>query len=315
MNKLYLGIDTSNYKTSVSVIDSDRNILFNRSEFLDVKQGERGLRQSDAFFMHSNKLPHFVEELFRDIDPTDIKAIGVSTRPRRVEGSYMPCFLAGYNLAREIGAALGIPVYEFSHQEGHAAAILEHNGLIENKQVILGHLSGGTTEFLLCSRDPQGYETQIIGGTKDISIGQLIDRFGVQLGMPFPSGRYLDEMASVSSDIQPTKIIPRIRIDDGYFNLSGIENKLSRFLQEHNEASESDIKSVVSELFNKIALLLTDSADYLREKFSVDDVYLAGGVSSSRTVRNIIDRTYIHFGEAELSGDNAVGVALLAMRR
>ena len=124
MKSLYLGIDTSNYRTSAAVVDSDGSILAQKAVLLDVPEGKRGLRQSDAFFMHSNRLPGYIEEIFGLADPVCIKAVGVSERPRRIEGSYMPCFLAGINAAREIASALKVPVYCFSHQEGHAAAVM-----------------------------------------------------------------------------------------------------------------------------------------------------------------------------------------------
>lgn len=322
MSRLFLGIDTSNYKTSLSIIDENGNIVFNRSEYLEVKQGERGLRQSDAFFKQSNNLPVFVKDAFESVNAEDIAAIGVSTRPRRVEGSYMPCFLAGHNLALELGSALGIPVYEFSHQEGHFAAI--HANCAKWGQsktvdfVISGtvldaffHLSGGTTEFLLCEEDDLGYKMEIVGGTKDISFGQVIDRIGVELGYSFPSGMYLDKIATESKS--SSSIIPKIKLDDGYFNLSGIETKLSRFIQDGH--SEEEINAMIAELFEKIAKLLVDSADYLIEKYDICTVYMAGGVASSETIRKLIDRPYIRFGQPELSGDNAVGIAMLARKQ
>ena len=104
----------------------------------------------------------------------------------------MPCFLAGVNAAREMAAVLGIPLHEFSHQEGHAAAIIENSSDTDIRRSVLFHLSGGTTEFLICEPDEDGYRMEICGGTKDISAGQLIDRAGVAMGYPFPSGAYLD---------------------------------------------------------------------------------------------------------------------------
>ncbi|MBQ0040681.1 MAG: hypothetical protein KBS56_01490 [Clostridiales bacterium] len=314
MSRLFLGIDTSNYKTSLSIVDENANIVFNKSEYLDVKQGERGLRQSDAFFKQSNNLPVFVREAFETVKASDIAAIGVSTRPRRVEVSYMPCFLAGHNLAKELGSALDIPVYEFSHQEGHVKSGRSISDDNDNSGTVLSgffHLSGGTTEFLLCEADNQGYNLEIVGGTKDISMGQLLDRIGVELGYSFPSGMYLDKIALESKS--SSSIIPKIKIDDGFFNLSGVETKLTRYLQEGH--TEEEINSMIAELFNKIAKLLIDSADYLINKYKIDTVYMAGGVASSQAIRKLIDRPYIRFGKPELSGDNAVGIAMLALNQ
>lgn len=308
MAGLFLGIDTSNYKTSLAVVDENKNIVFNKSEYLDVKQGERGLRQSEAFFKQSNNLPAFIKSVFSYVDPDDISGIGVSTRPRRLDGSYMPCFLAGYNLAQELGSTLDIPIYEFSHQEGHAAAIIDSCGISPGKVNLLYHLSGGTTELLLCSEDDMGYEMKIVGGTKDISCGQLLDRIGVELGYSFPSGMYLDKIALENNE--RTNIVPHIRHEDGYFNLSGIETKLIRYIQ--NQPSDSEINSMISALFKEIAAILNKTIEFIRTTNNIDRIYIAGGVASSESVRNhLIDCDYV-FGSPALSGDNAIGVALLA---
>ncbi len=327
MENFYVGIDTSNYKTSVAVIDDESKILFQNSEYLEVPAGKRGLRQSEAFFKHSCKIPEYINEMSKCIDMSKVRAIGVSTRPRRVEGSYMPCFLAGINTAKTITSTLDIPIFEFSHQEGHAAAIIESElPIIYYRKSLLFHLSGGTTEFLLCTPDKDGYAMEIVGGTLDISIGQLIDRTGVALGLPFPSGSYMDEDVCIYEG-KKSSILPHIKIENGYFNLSGAETKIIREIESiDNKASEgliSDeeksmlILSIEKELFTKLSELLKISATNLSEAYGVDTVYMAGGVASSRFVRNTISSsdTNIVFGKPELSGDNAVGTALLTRRK
>lgn len=345
MKKLFLGIDTSNYRTSVALVDSDGSIVTQKAVLLDVPEGKRGLRQSEAFFMHSNRLPEYIEELFGSIEPANIKAVGVSERPRRVEGSYMPCFLAGANAAREIASALKVPVYGFSHQEGHAAAVMESEGKTPPDRTLFFHLSGGTTEALICSPDEKGYSMEIVGGTRDISAGQLLDRFGVAMGMPFPSGSYLDDIAyeaikKADFDVKmtgKTGVIPKLKSKDGYFNLSGAETRLIRFAAGSSDVRSDDLAGVsyaasdevTAELFAAISELLIDDAMYLKDKYDADAICMAGGVASSRTFRAIVQNygqyekngsmagimsDLIHFGAPELSGDNAVGTALLARR-
>lgn len=322
MKSLYLGIDTSNYKTSAAIVDGDGNIIAEKSVLLDVPEGKRGLRQSEAFFMHSNRLPDYLHELFEHADPAGISAIGVSGRPRRVEGSYMPCFLAGLNAARMLGDALNVPVFRFSHQEGHAAAVLEDNGICSGDDIIFFHLSGGTTEALLCSPDEDGYRMEIAGGTLDISIGQLFDRFGVASGFPFPAGRYLDDAAygvleKAGFDTGKAGfpgIMPKINIKDGYFNLSGAETRLMNAASSDN----ADTSRIAAELFAVIADLLHREASYLSEKHNVKRVIMAGGAASSRTIRRLLSGSMdpvIEFGDPVLSGDNAVGIARLAKRK
>ncbi len=315
MNSLFLGIDTSNYKTSVAITDENDNIVFERSEFLEVEQGARGLRQSVAFFKQSNALPLFVEEALAEVDQREIRAIAVSSRPRRVEGSYMPVFLAGVNAARIISASLDIPMYEFSHQEGHAHAILTSSEVAIPKKCIMYHLSGGTTEILECTRDELGYSMEIIGGTKDISFGQLIDRVGVKLGYSFPSGAYLDEIAS---RVASSKNVPRIKHDGGSFNLSGIETKAMRQIDDENSRGIPH-DALIRSLFEQIASLIYETAQQLSYERGIEDIYISGGVGASRTIRELINSRNqgadqpirIVFGDSSLSGDNAVGIARL----
>ena len=322
MPDLYLGIDTSNYKTSVAVTDGNNRTVFERSEYLEVPQGSRGLRQSEAFFRHSNRLPEYIEEMSGSLDISAIRVAGVSSRPRRVEGSYMPCFLAGVNAAREIAAVLSIPLHEFSHQEGHAAAVIENSADIDMHRSVLFHLSGGTTEFLICEPDENGYRTDICGGTRDISVGQLIDRAGVAMGYPFPSGAYLDELAEAyyAANGRVKSGLPRIKVSDGHFNLSGAETKVLRIIE---TSDSSEHPKIAYSIFELTAELLSSSAVSAAADAGTGTVYMAGGVSASSFIRRSIseklaaagaEKPAVIFGDPALSGDNAVGIARLARR-
>lgn len=306
-----LGIDTSNYKTSVAMTDEHNNIIFEKSEFLEVEHGALGLRQSIAFFKHVNVLPSFIEEALSKVDISDIRCISVSDAPRRVEGSYMPVFMAGYNAAKLLSSSLSVPLYTFSHQEGHVAAVLKSfdTGL-SDKRSIFFHLSGGTTEALLTANDGVHYELKIVGGTKDISVGKLLDRAGVALGYDFPAGKYVDKLA-LKSGYNGSKYLSKIKSHDGWFNLSGTEYQVLG-------AIETSRTEVAAELMERIAILLFDVSKYLANKFDTKKIYMAGGVASSKYLRaKIRELTHennsftINFSSPELSGDNAVGIALL----
>ena len=123
----FLGIDTSNYTTSVSVVDNGEVVL-NLKSPLKVRQGQLGLRQSDAVFYHISNLPELMERLSASEPVKNYSAVGCSARPRDAEGSYMPCFLAGVAAAHSAAAVLGVPVFEFSHQAGHIAAAVFSSG-------------------------------------------------------------------------------------------------------------------------------------------------------------------------------------------
>ena len=182
---LTLGIDTSNYTTSSALFDEEKREIIQQKKLLPVKEGELGLRQSDAVFAHVKQLGDIVEKLFSG-KKYNITAVGVSTRPRDIEGSYMPCFLVGDMVSKTVSSVLGVPRYEFSHQQGHIAAALYSAGRLDllGEKFIAFHLSGGTTEILLADHG----ELTLLGGSLDLHAGQLVDRTGVYMHLPFPAG-------------------------------------------------------------------------------------------------------------------------------
>ena len=192
---LYLGIDTSNYTTSVAVYDSETGEITQQKKLLPVREGQLGLRQSDAVFHHTAQLHTLFEQLTATADTKKIAAVGASVRPRPVDGSYMPCFTVGENTAKILAAALQTPFFAFSHQEGHIEAVRFGTPLEQEKRFVTFHFSGGTTEAILVDETGEHPTYNIVGGSRDISYGQLLDRIGVALGMGFPSGQEMDEIA------------------------------------------------------------------------------------------------------------------------
>ena len=143
-------------------------------------------------------------------------------------------------------------------------------------------------------------------------MGQLLDRTGVQLGYDFPAGKYLDRIAM---DRSYTVFPGKIRIQDGFFNLSGTETQVMKSIEEKGD-------EIVPGIFYRIQQLLHDTAVQLSQKYKVDTVVMAGGVSASETLRKYAalwqeqrDGFRILFGDPVLSGDNAVGISLLGGRR
>ena len=185
-----LGLDTSNYTTSAAVFDGADGC--NAGRLLAVRPGELGLRQSDALFQHVKQLPALLEELEGRGLLRDLKAVGASTRPRAVEGSYMPCFLAGESQGRALAAALGVPFFACSHQQGHLAG----GGLVRRTELdLLDRSLPGLAPVRRHHRAaagpaPRGRQCGVrrsMGGTSDISAGQLIDRTRRPAGASVPS--------------------------------------------------------------------------------------------------------------------------------
>ena len=310
---LLLGIDTSNYKTSVALVDAEGNIICNYQEFLEVKKGERGLRQSNALFQHVMKLPELIESAMAQVELENIKAIAVSNKPRPVEGSYMPVFNAGVSAARTCGAALQIPVRYFSHQEGHIEAVKFYSPMSQEQKLICFHFSGGTSEALLVEELDDGkMDIEIIGGSKDLAFGQVLDRLGVALGMEFPSGQEMDEIACKTT-LPKRNILSKIKCQDGYLNLSGIETQCQRGI-----GTVTDAELIVM-TFHRLAEAIATMTRQLAEQYGIRKFLFAGGVSSSQYIRTYLQEQLsdldICFGDPKLSTDNAVGIALLGGKK
>ena len=193
---VYLGIDTSNYTTSVCLYLAEDGSVISKRKLLPVRDGELGLRQSDAVFHHVQQLPDLFSQAFAEYKG-EIKAVGVSYAPRTVEGSYMPCFTVGLTSARILSESMRIPMYTFSHQQGHIAAALYSINRLDllHQPHIAFHVSGGTTEALGVNMDEGFLSTRLIAKTLDLNAGQLIDRVGVMLGLHFPCGKELEQLA------------------------------------------------------------------------------------------------------------------------
>lgn len=301
-----LGLDTSNYTTSAAVFDGQDGL--NASRLLTVKEGELGLRQSEALFQHVQRLPGQVEKLAQSGLLRDIRAVGASTRPRAVEGSYMPCFLAGTSQGQSMAHLLGVPFFAVSHQQGHLAAAAWSAGHLElmDRPFLAWHLSGGTTELLRVWPDGVNVQAEILGGTSDISAGQLIDRAGVMLGLQFPAGKALDQLYDSGSDC---KTYP-IKLNGLTFSLSGMENKV-RQLHEKG-ASAGEVARFVLDLVADVVLRTTQAA---QKEYPGLPVLCSGGVASNRRLRQVMESGCgALFSQPQYSTDNAMGVAILTQR-
>ena len=295
-----IGFDTSNYTTSIAAFDGTDGV--NCSRLLPVKPGELGLRQSDAVFSHTKSLPELSGRLFSNTG--EIAAVGVSTRPRAVEGSYMPCFMVGYSHAKLLSDALGVPLFEVSHQQGHVAACLWSAGRLDlmDKPHLAWHLSGGTTELLLVEPEGKNVKCTKIGGTTDISAGQLIDRTGVMLDLPFPAGKHVDALSeeAVNTDVFKVKC-PGLE-----FSLSGVQNKVQQYAQSNSPAETA------AYALRCVCHAVKTATKNAQAAYPGLEVVFSGGVASNSMLRAVMKDAI--FSKPAYSTDNAMGVAVLAHR-
>lgn len=310
----YLGIDTSAYTTSIAVVDNNFNIIWDKRIPLTVKKGDRGLRQSEALFLHIQNLPLLFQELAKNID-VNYKALAVSSTPRPVINSYMPVFKAGESVAISISSMLKIPLQLVSHQEGHImAGIANNRKLLDEEKFLTVHFSGGTSEFIQVTRGTKDYFDIDLGiSGLDLHAGQLVDRVGVALGLPFPAGKEMEELAlkATNYDISIPSAVKKIG-----FSFSGAETMAIKLISQgvpHEEIAFAVLRTIANTI-EKCVLIEC-------EKYKTNQVLLVGGVMANSLIRKRLIERLEHpavgmklcFATPQLSTDNAVGVALLGM--
>ncbi len=302
-----LGLDTSNYTTSAAIFDGRAGR--NAGKLLEVSAGALGLRQSEALFQHVKALPERIGELCGDAGLRDVTAVAASTRPRAVEGSYMPCFLAGESLGRSLAGVLGVPFFSVSHQQGHLAAAAWSAGHEEllDAPFLAWHLSGGTTELLYVEPRENNVRAERIGGTADISAGQLIDRAGVLLGLAFPAGKALDELSRRCVDrLRPFPV----KLRELEFSLSGMENQV-RDLVSGGESPER----VAAFTLDTVSQVVRRATVEAQNRYPGLPLLCSGGVASNTRLRyELTEFCQALFAEPRYSTDNALGAAILAHR-
>ena len=307
IKEVTLGIDTSNYTTSVALVSTDGELLYNGRRLLEVKAGERGLRQSEATFAHIKNLPELMEGMREALGGGRIVAVGVSERPRRVEGSYMPCFLAGVSSAVSVSSALGVPLYRFSHQCGHIRAALFSCGSDNpvGRNIGAFHISGGTTELLSVTPTEGGFSCERVGGTSDLNAGQVVDRIGVMLGLAFPAGGELDRLAREYCGKIPKR---KPSVSGLEVSLSGLENLATRLFSD-----TQDKRQTAAFVFDYLSRAIAElSREYIK-RYGERPMLYAGGVMRNSIIRERLASEFdAYFATPDTSSDNAVGIAALA---
>lgn len=298
-----LGIDTSNYTTSAALYTD--GTVRQQKMLLPVRKGELGLRQSDAVFHHVQQLPQVLERLFQETSGA-VTAVGASARPRDQEGSYMPCFTVGTGTAKAMAMALSVPFFSFSHQAGHIAAALYSAGKLSflKKPFLAFHVSGGTTEAVRVVPDRKHlFQAEIVARSLDLKGGQAVDRVGGMLGLPFPAGKYLEELAMQSDAL--FSIRPSMKGAD--CSLSGVENQCRKMLE-----GGCPREDVARYCLLSILAALDGMAAALQKEYRGLPMLFAGGVMSNGIIRSALTEKYgAVFAEPAFSSDNAAGIAVL----
>lgn len=310
--ELIIGIDTSCYTTSMAAVTIDDYLVGDHRCTLHVPMGGRGLQQSQGVFQHIQNMADVFMHLQPLLKNYSIAAVAASTRPRPVDDSYMPVFTVGESQGRVLAAGLGVPFWCTSHQEGHLFAGLWSAKASLPTSFLAVHVSGGTSELLHVISHPEQacLESKILGATRDLHAGQFVDRVGVSMGLPFPAGPHLEELAE---KVQGEEVYLPSSVDGYDFSFSGSETYAHRLLNEGYAPANiaRGVENCIAKTLEKI-IRRAISATGIRQ------VLLVGGVMANKHIRARLRRRLEHpavkgelfFAEPVLSTDNAVGVAL-----
>ncbi len=308
MPAVFIGIDTSCYTTSLAVCSIAGDILLHKRVMLPVGKNEKGLRQSDAVFLHIKNIQEMMLEnklgrLGR------IRAVAASAAPRPQQGSYMPVFQVSKSIGASIASAADALFFESTHQHAHIHAALIGNDI--KFPFLAVHLSGGTSEILRVEDVPgDQLGISIEGRTLDLPAGQLVDRIGNKLGFPFPCGPSVEKCATGASG----KLKFKISVKDADFHFSGVEAQAMRALEAGESGGEVCI-AVQYAIARTIAAALAKASDFA----GISRALLFGGVISNEFIKNEIRNTLcgdmeIFFAQKEYSADNAAGLAKWAAK-
>ncbi|MDT1943836.1 tRNA (adenosine(37)-N6)-threonylcarbamoyltransferase complex transferase subunit TsaD [Carnobacterium maltaromaticum] len=303
---LILAIETSCDETSAAVVENG-HILLSNIIASQIKSHMRfgGVVPEIASRHHVEQITHCIEEAMveADVDYSDLTAIAVTEGPGLVGA-----LLIGVNAAKAIAYAHNLPLIPVNHMAGHIYA----NRLIQPLVFPLLALvvSGGHTELVYMSADG---EYQIIGETRDDAAGEAYDKVGRVLGLTYPGGKRIDEMAHLGED---TFHFPRgmIREDNYDFSFSGLKSAFINTVHNAEQKAELLNKNDLAASFQAsvVDVLLTKTLRAAKE-LDIKQLVLAGGVAANRGLREgLVDMMAKELPDVELiipplslCGDNA----------
>ncbi|MGO2962128.1 MAG: tRNA (adenosine(37)-N6)-threonylcarbamoyltransferase complex transferase subunit TsaD [Carnobacterium maltaromaticum] len=303
---LILAIETSCDETSAAVVENG-HILLSNIIASQIKSHMRfgGVVPEIASRHHVEQITQCIEEAMveADVDYSDLTAVAVTEGPGLVGA-----LLIGVNAAKAIAYAHNLPLIPVNHMAGHIYA----NRLIQPLVFPLLALvvSGGHTELVYMSADG---EYQIIGETRDDAAGEAYDKVGRVLGLTYPGGKRIDEMAHLGED---TFHFPRgmIREDNYDFSFSGLKSAFINTVHNAEQKAELLNKNDLAASFQAsvVDVLLTKTLRAAKE-LDIKQLVLAGGVAANRGLREgLVDMMGKELPDVELiipplslCGDNA----------
>ena len=307
--KLILAIESSCDETSVAVIENG-NIILSNIVASQINSHKRfgGVVPEVASRHHVEQIIGCMEEAMTEakVTPSDLGAVAVTFGPGLVGA-----LLIGIQAAKSFAWANELPLIPVNHMAGHLMAAREVQELEYPLLALL--VSGGHTELVYVS-EPGNYK--IVGETRDDAVGEAYDKVGRVMGLTYPAGREIDELAHKGKDVYD---FPRAMIKEDHleFSFSGLK---SAFINLHHNAEQKGEVLVTEDLcasFQAAVLdILLAKTKKALERYPVKTLVVAGGVAANQGLRERLAEEItdvdVVIPPLRLCGDNAGMIALAA---
>lgn len=310
---LILSIETSCDETSASVIEDGGTIRSNIvASQINSHKRFGGVVPEIASRHHVEYITLIIEDAMKEaeVDFDDLDAVAVTEGPGLVGA-----LLIGVNAAKAIAFAHNLPLIPVNHIAGH----IYSNQFIEPLKFPLLALvvSGGHTE-LVYMEEHGSFE--VIGETRDDAAGEAYDKIGRVIGVPYPGGKYIDEMAQKGED---TFNFPRAMMDDDTydFSFSGLKSAFINTVHNAEQRSETLNDNDLATSFQEavVEVLVTKTIRAAKE-YDVKQVVLAGGVAANSGLRTSLEEAVatelaqvnLVIPPLSLTGDNAAMIGAAA---
>lgn len=304
--KLLLAIESSCDETSVAVIEDGTKILSNIvASQINSHKRFGGVVPEVASRHHVEQITSCIDDALveAEVVPADLSGVAVTYGPGLV-GS----LLIGISAAKAFAWAHSLPLIPVNHMAGHIYAAQ----LVEPLEFPLMALlvSGGHTELVYMSEDAS---FEIIGETRDDAAGEAYDKVGRVMGLPYPSGKEIDELAHQGED---TFHFPRamIKEDNFDFSFSGLKSAfINTFHNAEQRGEVLDNKDLAASFQASVIEVLVTKTIKACKKYPVKQLVVAGGVAANQGLRealieavaNELPDTALIIPPLRLCGDNA----------
>ena len=276
--ELILAIESSCDETSVAVVENGEKILSNIVAS-QIKSHKRfgGVVPEVASRHHVEQITICIEEALAeaDVSAKDLNAVAVTYGPGLVGA-----LLIGLSAAKAFAWANGLPLLPINHMAGHIYAAR----LVEPLEFPLMALlvSGGHTELVYMEEDGS---FEIIGETRDDAAGEAYDKVGRVLGLTYPSGKEIDELAHQGED---TYDFPRamIKEDNFDFSFSGLKSAFINLTHNAEQRGEElDRKNLAASFQASVVEVLVTKTIKACKAYPVKQLIVAGGVAANQGLR------------------------------